>query len=512
MVARRIIQVEDNHPERSSILAKTIFALLFVAWVGEWSLDLDAVMYNGLWRSPFIMFSPLFEPVPGIRLFTWQLLLLALAPICLASAGAFQHRARELDHVIFFSVLCVFTTFAWGWLRGGSPYFAYFQVWRWLAGLLVAFMLMSVVRSPRDLAILGKLIIVAALIRATLCSYFYWAHVRGKGYNLEYMTNHDDTVIFVTAVLVVGCWALVKGGRAAWTTAIVVTVYLCYAMVLNDRRIAWVEMVLAFAAVYVLLGAGPLRRQVNRWMMLGAPLMLLYIAIGLTSDAAIFSPIHSIASARSGADLSSLARQEEIRNLLYTLSDFGNPLLGTGWGHPYQKLSSLWSSFGSAWLLADYTPHNSLLGSVAFAGLLGLLGIWGVIPVAALLAARGYRGATEPIPRTASMVAIGALAVYSVHCYGDVGFSSFTASLFFGAALATAGKVSVWSATVRETDEATASVSDGSKQLPEGLSARYRPRGAVRRRLFIGRESSASGESPNNVERGRMPIRRYPNR
>ena len=81
MVTRRTIQIEENYLERPSILAKTIFALLFVAWVGEWSIERDAVMYNGLWRSPFVLLSPLFEPVPGIQMFTWQLLLLALAPV-----------------------------------------------------------------------------------------------------------------------------------------------------------------------------------------------------------------------------------------------------------------------------------------------------------------------------------------------------------------------------------------------------------------------------------------------
>ena len=207
-------------------------------------------------------------------------------------------------------------------------------------------------------------------------------------------------------------------------------------------------------------------------------------------------------------DLSSLARQEEIRNLLYTLSDFGNPLLGTGWGQPYQKLTALWSNFGSSWLLADYTPHNSLLGSVAFAGLLGVFGIWGVIPVAALLAARGYRGATAPLPKAAAMIAIGVLVVYTVHCYGDVGFNSFVACLFFGAGLATAGKVSVWTETA--TSETTASTSDGNKRFPAPVPAPYRDRGAAHRRITIGRrKSSASGESAI-AQRGRKPIRRYP--
>ena len=508
VVTRREPKNDEGHVDKRSPLATTIFVLLLVAWVGEWPLALDAVLYNGLWRSPFVALGFLFEPVPGIRLFTWQLLLLALAPACLLAAGAFKSRARELDRAILVSIVCVAITFMWGWLRGGSGYYAYYQVWRWLTALLVAFLLMSVVRSPRDLATLGKLIVLAALIRATLCIYFYWAHIRGNGYTFEYVTNHDDSVLFVTATLVVGCWAAVKGGRAAWSTTILVSVYLFYAMVLNDRRIAWVELALASVALYMLIGPGPLRRQINRWLIVTGPIALAYVVIGLNSDAAIFSPIRALAEARRGTDLSSLARQEEIRNLLYTLAEFGNPLFGTGWGHRYEKLTNLWSNFGSLWVLADYTPHNSLLGMVVFAGLLGVFGIWGVIPVAALLAARGYRGATAPLPRTAAMVAIGVLVVYSVHCFGDVGFNSFVACLFLGAALATAGKVAVWSETA--TANSTAPAPAGNKRVRESLAPGFRNLAPARgRHPHTRRESSASAQNAV-VKPGRMPIRRFP--
>lgn len=511
MVTRRAPLGEDKQIETTGSLPKLLLALLFVAWVGEWSLELDAVMYNGLWRSPFVMFSPLFEPVPGVRLSSWQLLLLVLVPICLASRGAFHHRAGDLDRALLLSFVTIIITFAWGWLRGGSPYFAYYQVWRWLTALLIAFLLVTALRAQRDLALLGKLIVIAALIRATLCIYFYWAHVRGKGYNLEYMTNHDDTVTFVTAILVVNCWALVKPSRRTWIAAAVITLFVFYAMVLNDRRIAWVELVLGCAAIYVLTGSGPERRQINRGMMIGAPLVLSYVIVGQFSDAAIFAPVRSLAEARSGADLSSLARQEEIRNLLYTLTDFANPLFGTGWGHPYQKLTSLWSSFGSAWLLADYTPHNSLLSSVVFSGFLGLIGIWGVIPVAGLLAARGYNGATDPVPRAAAMVAAGVLVVFSVHCYGDIGFSSLTACLFFGAALAVAGKVSVWSASNCATADSAASSSGRRRRAVRSSSTNPGSRVVAPRQPARGSDSAAKNESSGAAD-VRMHVRRRPTR
>jgi hypothetical protein len=423
-----------------------MFGLLFVGWVAEWPLDRDTVMYTGKWRSFLGVFGPLFNPVPGISLFPWQILLLALAPFCLAGSGPLRRHSPQLDRAIFLSVACILVTFLWGWGHGGSAYFAYYQVWRFLAALLIAYMLMSLVRSEGDLVTLGKLVVVAALLRATVCIYYFWTHLSGKVDPLpEYVTNHDDSLLFVLGVLIVLIGALLKGGRGPWTTVALVVPCLFYAMMLNKRRIAWVELGLSLLLIYTLMGAGPVRSRINRWAAWSAPLVLTYIAVGWGSDSSVFAPVHALLTTGSNDDPSSLTRQEEVRNLLRTLVGLGNPIFGTGWGLPYNKMESLWSNYDADWILTLYTPHNSLLGLATYAGLVGIIGIWGVVPMGAYLAARGCRATPELVPRTAGMIALGAIAVFSVHCYGDIGFQSFTGSLLFGAALATIGKVAVWS-------------------------------------------------------------------
>jgi hypothetical protein len=432
--------------EKTSLIMLLICGLLFVGWVGEWPLEIDPVLYLGRWRSPFGVLAPMFAPVPGISLFPWQILLIALAPFCLGIASAERRHSREMDRAIFVSVVCIVVTFLWGWAHGGSPYFAYYQVWRFLAALLIAYMLMSAVRTERDLVTLSKVVVLAALIRATLCIYFYWNYVYGKIYPPpEFVTNHDDSILWVVAIFIVSTWALLKGRTTTWVVAALVVPCLFYAMVLNTRRLAWVELGLAMPLLYFLIGAGPLRSQINKWLIRAAPLVLIYIVAGLGSDSAVFAPVHALATAGSNYDPSSLTRQEEARNLLHTLVDIGNPILGTGWGRPYDKIESYWSNYNAEWVLTLYTPHNAILGLAAFSGLVGIIGIWGVVPMGAYLAARGYRGTTDAVPRAAGAIALGTLGAYSVHCYGDIGLQSFPVSLMFGAALATAGKVAVWS-------------------------------------------------------------------
>ena len=427
------------------MLTRVICVLLFVAWVGEWPRELDSVMYSGLWRSPFEFFGPLFVPLPGIHMFTWQLLLVALAPVCLITPRAFRRRPLAMDAAIVTSFGSIALTFLWGWMRGGAAYQAYYQLWRFLTALLVGLLLLSVLRKSHHLRALGATVLVAALIRGTLVPWFYWFHVRGKVEPPpEYMTNHDDSLLFVAAILIVVSWAFAKGRRWAWAVAALVSMHQLYAIVVNDRRIAWVELALSLATCYMLIGPGRWRRRVNRWLMVAAPVALVYVAVGWGREGALFAPIHALATTGSNADPSSLARQEEVRNLLYTMSNNGNPLLGTGWGVPYQKLTSIYANYSADWVLALYTPHNSLLGLAVFGGLVGIGGIWLVVPVAAFLGARGYRWSTHPLDRAAAMVAVAILPAYSVHCFGDIGFQSFPGGLFLGVAIAVAGKVFAW--------------------------------------------------------------------
>jgi hypothetical protein len=431
------------------MLCRVLCALLFVAWTAEWPLAIDNVLYCGLWRSPFEVFGGLFVSVPGIGLFPWQIALFALAPVCLMRPGAFRRRAWPLDMAILISLGSIGVTFLWGWMRGGSAYNAYYQLWRFLVALLVALMLVSVIRTPRHLKALGTTIVLAALVRGTLVLYFYWAIVHGRIDPVPpYMTTHDDTLLFIAALLIVLSWALAQASAVSALLAGAVSLHLLYAIVLNNRRLAWVELLLVLALVYAVLPRSRMRRRVNRFLLFAAPVLVLYAAIGWGREGAVFAPVRALSTTGSNDDASSLARQEEIRNLLYTLTSAGNPILGTGWGVPYQKLTTVYANFSSAWWQYLYMPHNSLLGVCVFAGLVGLCGIWLVVPVTALLAMGGYREAAGPIERAAAMSAVCILPAYAAQCYGDLGFQSLTCGLILGVAMATGAKVSAWAAAL----------------------------------------------------------------
>jgi hypothetical protein len=437
------------------VLCRIWCALLFAAWTAEWPLETDVLLYCGHWRSPFQLLGPLFVSVPGVSLYPWQMLVIALAPFCLFWPGNFRKRAWAMDAAILVSLASIAVTFLWGWVRGGSAYNAYYQLWRFLLALLVGLLLTSVIRTTGDIKALGLTVLTAALVRGTLAIYFYWAVVHGRIIPTpSYMTTHDDTLLFIAGLLIIVSWAIQRGTWTAWVAATLTCAHLLYAMVLNNRRLAWVELLLAGVCM-CLVPHGRIRRRMIPYLLGAAPFLLAYAAAGWGREGAVFAPLRALATTGSDSDASSLARQEEARNLIYTLSAAQNPLLGTGWGTPYQKVTSVYSNFGAEWWQHAYLPHNSLLGVAVFGGLVGLFGIWLVVPVAAFLAMRGYRSSPRPNDRAAAMAGLCILPAYAAQCYGDIGFQSLTCALILGVTLAVAGKVSAW-ATVSDAARRTA--------------------------------------------------------
>jgi len=452
---------------KRSFLTIVLFGLVLLSFVGEAPIQFDYDLYSGEWRSFLVVLTgPLLSPIPGISLTPWQVLLVVLVPFCLGKSARQLH-AREMDRAIFVSLVCVACTFTWGLVNGGSAYFAYYQLWHYLAALLLAYMLMSALRSEDDLMLLGKLVIFGALVRSTLCMYYYWTHLRGMTIGFpQFVTNHDDSMLFVTAIEISVIWAILRHQKKAWGVAILISLYILYAMALNRRRIAWLELAFALPVMYVLMGPGPLRTRINKWLMVLAPLGIAYFIAGTLSTSNLFAPVHAFVTAGSTADASSLTREEEIRNLLRTLVDYGNPILGTGWGVPYHKLESFFSNYSALWTLVLYTPHNSIVGVAAYSGLLGVFGIWGVVPISGFLAARGYRNGSSKVVQATAMTAIGAICSYSAHCYGDIGFQSFEGAVILGTALAAAARVAVWQEAVPVTKAAVVKTVPGARRSP----------------------------------------------
>jgi hypothetical protein len=136
-------------------------------------------------------------------------------------------------------------------------------------------------------------------------------------------------------------------------------------------------------------------------------------------------------------DRSTLYRDAENYNLVSTFR--ANPVLGTGFGHPFDRVAVL-DDISSVFAEFAYLPHNSILGLWAFAGAAGFTGIFALLVIAQYLAARTYTCAVDPMHAIASTVSMAAITAYVLHAWGDIGFTEPNGIFLIGMAVAVAAQ------------------------------------------------------------------------
>jgi hypothetical protein len=197
----------------------------------------------------------------------------------------------------------------------------------------------------------------------------------------------------------------------------------------NSRRIAWVSLAMALAIFYVLMPPGRAKRSVNRGARILGPIILLYVVVGWGRANPIFLPLRSLSTVSTQEDGSTLARNAENLGLIATAS-YTNILVGAGWGRPYVFLTLKYDISGFE--LWRYVPHNSILGVLAFTGILGFCGFWLVIPTGVFLNARTARLATAPRYRAIALVGACEMIVACNQLYGDMGLFTLVAMYTLG--------------------------------------------------------------------------------
>ena len=93
------------------------------------------------------------------------------------------------------------------------------------------------------------------------------------------------------------CAAVEKPGHyvSPWSAlggelAILASAYLFYAIVINNRRLAWIELALSLLVMVFLLPPAK-RRRLLTWLPVVVPAILVYVAVGWGSQEAVFAPL-----------------------------------------------------------------------------------------------------------------------------------------------------------------------------------------------------------------------------
>lgn len=381
------------------------------------TVELEGGTFSGLWSTWFTPVSTFFF-TPIAHVIPWDALVFIA---WLLTRNVRGDQVPAVARSLKITALTLVLTWLGGIARGGSSYQVIFQLRPLVVSLLVASVVGKVYRTRADIRSLGRTIAFACIYRAFTAVAFWYLVAQHMKEPPIAMTEHTDTVLFVVGMFLFLVNAFERKTGGSIVSALLAFLPISGAIIVNNRRLAWLAVGVAFLLMYLLLPKGRTRKRVNRVLLVLSPLIISYIAVGWGNPTGIFKPVGSISTMfGEHQDTSSLMRDIENYNLMKTLK--ASPLLGFGWGREYiEELRAI--DISSIFPQYRYLPHNSLLGAVAFTGMFGFAGIWQMVIVSVYLHCLVYRGTKETVPRIASMCSIIAALVIELQMWGDIGFN-----------------------------------------------------------------------------------------
>lgn len=447
MAAAILLWVLAKVPIRYPVL--TLLALMLI-------LDCAVeVPYSGKWQSPLsfpgrLLFLNLnvVTGVPGLGFTLIDLSVFGLIALYVyrqAMGLKIDEKMTPLPRPLVMALLLILATitwmYIWGVARGGDGRPAKWQLQKLLLLPMFVLLFNASIKGPEDFRILGRIIVGAAFTKAFLGAFFIVFIARPQGLYTEYATTHSDTMIYVTGLAIALSTWTEEPNWKTFRRMVLVSAVILMGMDYNDRRIAYASFNQCLIAMFLISPWSRVKRYATRVGIVLAPLFVIYVAIGWANPVGIFSPVNTFKSMIVGEhnDTGEMDyRDVENFNLISTWQN--NPMLGTGYGHGFQEVIKL---ADISHLFEDYLyhPHNSVLGLLAFGGMVGFTGVWLFVALTVYFAVRAYHRAHQPHWRAGGLVVVSIVFAYINQCFGDMGITSWYCTILIALAVTVSGKL-----------------------------------------------------------------------
>lgn len=312
----------------------------------------------------------------------------------------------------------------YGLARGGDVGIAYNEA-RGLIFGMVAYV-MATRFGPRHARALPGVLFAGTTVLSLITITRYWFYVRDGSapVGVEHAFAHDSAV-FLGIGFVAATAMMLKARGGGRTLLLLHNLLIVGAMMTSGRRSAMLMLLVAAMLMAFLLfpkRPGLVVALALPALVFGGAYMVSYWNV---PDGTLAQPARAIRSQidPSPRDRSSDAyREDEIVNLTETLR--GSPVLGVGFGNPFEQVREL-PDLTSFWPLQLYTSHQNILWlwlKMGIAGISVMLGIWTLAFARCL---RSFRA----VPRTLDvpvlpLVLAAALMMYLSYARIDIAFAN----------------------------------------------------------------------------------------
>ena len=431
-----------------------LFTLVFLASLSD-AAPISLPDKGGVWLPPFYLFYKLFFdnlntllPIPALRFSLTDVLYVFCILLIVVRLGLrirIDSRARERSTWGLYAVLIVLFLAVAGWgvygviLKNGDFKQALWQTRQMMWLPFVIALCSYSLRNPRDFQRAINLMIVATCIKTLIAVKFFFGVARPLGFEPATLTSHFDSVLMVVAFMALVVRFL---HGATWKNLgilLVVGGWIMLGIVLNNRRLAFVNIPVGLVVVVIML-RGPVKKGMKKVLVWLLPLLVAYVMIGQNSTKTIFKPARQMMSVSNQDDRSSGTRDIENFNLIWTLKP--NKVLGAGWGHEYVEFvraDDISAFFGQYRFIA----HNSVLWLLTVGGVVGFTIMWMPLVLGIFFARRAYTFARSSLERSTAAISLVMLTTYMMQAWGDMGVMGLTSTLTAGLAIAMSAKLAV---------------------------------------------------------------------
>ena len=219
------------------------FLLIWLALTSE----VKGEIFENKWETPLTWLGTAIFPPSPVKLPLWDIALLAVLVFALGAKGASKDRAKPVVRSMKVALLAISGIWVWGVVRGGDIRQTMWQLHPFVISMTLAFLVSATCRTAKHIETLGKVVLFAAVYRAFVLIIFYLTIARDIQPPLAVMTTHADTVLFVTGMLVVIANAIERRKLMAFVWMIACCVPLALAIKWNNRRLAWLSLMVGFA-------------------------------------------------------------------------------------------------------------------------------------------------------------------------------------------------------------------------------------------------------------------------
>ena len=401
---------------------------------------------NGYWVPPFAPANLIFyagikkwTDLPGLSFPLFSLLcLLLFLRARKKRPGEVQPPREAITALKVFAITLAVMEVYGIVVRGGQGQPSYWQLIHPVTLALAASAFVYSIRGPRDFRALGTIIVVSAVTKGILVAWVYEVVCRPMNIRPFYATTHSDSVTFAMGIIVLAANAFEHWDKKSILRAALLIPFIVLAIVMNNRRLAFVGVGAGVVTTFAVLRSSPFKRFVIKSLVVFIPLFAVYVRVGGNSNSAFFAPAALIHSVMSGEDRSSITRDIENYNLIVTLRE--NKVIGPGFGSEYIEAVKA-DDISGGFSLYKFIAHNSVLWLWSLGGLVGFTALWMVYPIQAYFSARGYRFARTHVERAAGLATLAGTTTALAQNWGDMGFSSYTSVVMFAMCYAIAAKL-----------------------------------------------------------------------